>query len=64
MTNAVLDRPLLSVRAVATRLGVSEKTVRRLVGRGELPALHVGAQLRFSPVELECWLYGWEPPHR
>jgi excisionase family DNA binding protein len=61
MTNAVLNRPLLSVRAVAARLSVSEKTVRRLI-EGGLPALRVGGQVRIDAVELECWIRGWEPP--
>jgi hypothetical protein len=35
------ERPLLTVRATAQALGVSEKTVRRLVHSGQLPALRV-----------------------
>jgi excisionase family DNA binding protein len=61
MTNAVLTRPLLSVRSAAARLSVSEKTVRRLIDGG-LPALRVGGQVRIDAVELECWIRGWEPP--
>ena len=56
MTNAVFDRPLLSVRDVAARLAVSELTVRRLIEAGSLPAVRVGRQLRIDPDELEAFL--------
>jgi len=45
--------PLLSVKAAAELLGVSDSTVRRLVRRGELRPLRVGIQLRFPQEELE-----------
>ena len=51
------ERPLLTVRATAQALGVSEKTVRRLVHFGQLPALRVGAQLRLHQDELRKWLH-------
>jgi excisionase family DNA binding protein len=38
----------LSVEAVAERLGVSEKWVRRKIGSGELPAHRVGRLLRIG----------------
>ena len=38
----------LSVGAVAERLGVSEKWVRRKIGSGELPANRVGRLLRIG----------------
>jgi excisionase family DNA binding protein len=60
MTSVVLSRPLLNVRSVADRLSVSEKTVRRLIESGRLPAVRVGGQVRIDPDELEAWLYGSE----
>jgi excisionase family DNA binding protein len=41
---------LISISEVAVRLSVSEKTVRRLIARGELPAVRIGALIRV-PVE-------------
>ena len=38
----------LSVAEVAKRLGVSEKTVRRKIASGDLPAHRVGKLLRVS----------------
>lgn len=58
MSTAVQQRPLLTVEETAERLRVSERTVRRLIGRAELPALRVGGQLRVDSGELDAWLYG------
>jgi excisionase family DNA binding protein len=52
----VIDSPLLNARETATRLRVSEATVRRLARRGELPHLRVGSQIRVDAAELEAWL--------
>jgi excisionase family DNA binding protein len=49
--------PLLTVAETADRLRISEKTVRRLIDRGELPSLRVGVQIRIDQSELESWLY-------
>jgi excisionase family DNA binding protein len=56
MTTVVPER-LLTIREVARRLAVSEKTIRRLVEAGRLPALRVGHGLRFDPDELQSWLF-------
>jgi len=53
----VIDSPLLNARETATRLRVSEATVRRLARRGELPHLRVGSQIRVDAAELEAWLH-------
>lgn len=47
---------LLSVPAVAERLDVSEKTVRRMIAAGELPAHHVGRLVRVSADDLLVFL--------
>jgi excisionase family DNA binding protein len=52
----VIASPLLNARETATRLRVSEATVRRLARRGELPHLRVGSQIRVDATELETWL--------
>ena len=43
--------PLLDIAAVARRLGVCEKTVRRFIARGELHVYHIGRQFRVSEEE-------------
>ncbi len=60
MAAPVHSSPLLSVAQAAERLSVSEKTVRRLIARGELPAVQLGGQrgpIRLDERELIAWLY-------
>jgi excisionase family DNA binding protein len=47
---------LLELPAVAERLGVNERHVRRLVAERRIPFLKWGRLLRFDPVEIEAWL--------
>jgi excisionase family DNA binding protein len=47
---------LLSVATVANHLGVSTKTVRRLIKDGQLPSLRVGRQIRMSERDLADFL--------
>jgi excisionase family DNA binding protein len=47
---------LLDVQAVAARLNVNPRTVLRMVGREELPAIRVARRLRFRPCDLETYL--------
>jgi putative molybdopterin biosynthesis protein len=47
---------LLSPAEVARLAAISRKTVYREIGRGELPAVHVGRQLRIDPTDLSRYL--------
>ena len=49
--------PLLTIDDVATFLSVSTKTVRRMIGRGELPHIRVGRQVRIRWGSLENNFY-------
>ena len=49
--------PLLTIDDVATFLSVSTKTVRRMIGRGELPHIRVGRQARIRWEALENNFY-------
>ena len=71
------DRPahhnlphLLDLHAVAARLALSERHVRRLVSERKIPYMKVGHLLRFDPTEIADWLDasrvpvhspGWKP---
>lgn len=44
--------PLLTLEQTARMLSVSPKTIRRLVGGGQLPCVRVGRVLRFQPADL------------
>ena len=42
------DESMMSIQEVASRLSVSERTVRRLVKAGAIQATNVGRQYRFE----------------
>lgn len=48
--------PALTVRDVATYLNVDEKTIYRLVIKGELPGFKVLGSWRFQRIDLETWI--------
>lgn len=50
-----LARPALSTRQVARVLGVSERSVRRAIASGTLPAERDGAVYRISPLDVQRW---------
>lgn len=50
-----LDR-LMTVRQLAAYLNVNERTVLKLVSRGELPGVKIGDQWRFRKAMLDTWL--------
>lgn len=54
----VMTEPLLKPDDVAAQLGVSVKTVRRLIARGELEAFLVTGRLRIDPASVERYLDG------
>jgi excisionase family DNA binding protein len=61
---------LLTVRAVAARLGVYMATIYRLTAQGALPHIRVSNAIRFAPEDVEAYLAarrsrfatGREPP--
>ncbi|WP_277627920.1 helix-turn-helix domain-containing protein [Arsenicicoccus dermatophilus] len=45
----------MSIPAAAERLGVSDKTVRRLISEGKLPAYRIGAKtIRLRPEDVDA----------
>ena len=47
---------LIDLPAVADRLGVNHRFIRRLVAERRIPYLKVGRLLRFDPVEIDAIL--------
>jgi excisionase family DNA binding protein len=47
---------LMSVATVALHLGVSEKTIRRLIDDGQLPTHRVGRLIRISETDLAAFI--------
>jgi excisionase family DNA binding protein len=62
MDTDVRTPQLLTVREVADRLKLSEKSVRRRIASGDLPAVRLGGsrgtQLRVDERELDQYVYG------
>lgn len=51
-----MQKPLLDVEEVASRLHVTVRHIRRLVFELRIPFLKIGRLLRFDPEEVEGWL--------
>jgi excisionase family DNA binding protein len=49
-------RPLMDLPAVAERLGVNERHIRRLVHERRIPFVKWGHLLRFDSDEIDGWL--------
>ena len=56
--------PLIDLPAVAARLGVTDRFVRRLVAEDRITFYKVGRLLRFDPAEVEAWLDRARRGHR
>lgn len=57
-------RPLWDIKAVADRLDVQVRHVRRLVAEGRIPYIKWGHLLRFDPDEIERWVDSARRPPR
>ena len=55
MSHMMAD-PFLTPSEVLMRLRVNVKTLYRLIGTGELPAVRIGRQWRVRPHDLDTWL--------
>lgn len=51
-----VERALLDIPAVAARLGVSERFVRRLVSERRIAYLKIGHFVRFEAEQVEQWI--------
>lgn len=47
---------LLDITALAERLGVTERFVRRLVAERRIPFLKIGKFIRFEPADVAAWI--------
>ena len=50
--------PLITVKGLAEYLGVTTRTVYRLLKERNLPACRVGGQWRFQAESIEAWMRG------
>jgi len=47
---------LLNVHQVAEQLSISEKLTYRLLDRGDLPKIKIGAAVRVDPADLQAYI--------
>jgi excisionase family DNA binding protein len=50
------EEPFYSVASLAKKLAISERTVREMLNRGEIPCYRIGQQRRIDPVDVRRWL--------
>ena len=48
--------PLMTLNELADYLQVAEKTIMRMISRGEIPAIKIGSQWRFSRSMVDDWI--------
>ena len=58
-----MDKTFISIKGVAEKLGVSEKTIYRMVGDNQIPfAVKIGGQWRFKADEVVDWIDSQKQP--
>ena len=50
------QRPFFTIRSLATRLSISERTVRNYIARGELASYQLGRSRRIDPADVDSFL--------
>lgn len=57
--------PLLTIRQAADLLSISERTMRRIIQRGEVPTVRMlGRVIRVRPADLDAFLSARADPSR
>ena len=59
---AELESALIGITQLAERLGLSRRTIHRVLARGELPSIRIGRRRLVRLSELRRWLSGYEEP--
>jgi excisionase family DNA binding protein len=62
LTLLLLPAVLLDVPKAAGRLGITERHLRELIYRREVPYVKVGRLVRFDPTDLAAWLEARKVP--
>jgi excisionase family DNA binding protein len=57
-----IESALIGINHLAERLGLSRRTIHRILARGELRALKIGRRRLVRLAELRRWLDGRETP--
>src|SRR5271168_4240715 len=57
-----IESALIGISHLAERLGLSRRTIHRILARGELPSLQIGRRRLVRLSEVRSWLAGCETP--
>jgi excisionase family DNA binding protein len=57
-----IESALIGISHLAERLGLSRRTIHRILARGELPSLQIGRRRLVRLSDLRHWLAGHEIP--
>jgi excisionase family DNA binding protein len=57
-----LEAALIGINHLAERLGLSRRTIHRILSRGELPSLQIGRRRLIRLSDVRAWLSGCETP--
>ena len=57
-----VEAALIGINHLAQRLGLSRRTVHRILARGELPSIRIGRRRLVRLSELRRWLSSYEEP--
>jgi excisionase family DNA binding protein len=57
-----IEAALIGINHLAERLGLSRRTIHRILARGELPSLQIGRRRLVRLSDLRHWLAGHEIP--
>ena len=57
-----IESALIGISHLAERLGLSRRTIHRILSRGELPSLQIGRRRLIRLSDLRAWLSGCETP--
>lgn len=50
------ERPFYTVASLAKKLAISERTIRDMLNRDEMPWYRIGPQRRIDPADVDRWL--------
>ena len=56
MPSSPADNAIMTIGEVADYLKVTERTIYRLAGAKQIPALKVGGSWRFSKADIDSWI--------
>jgi excisionase family DNA binding protein len=57
-----IEAALIGINHLAERLGLSRRTIHRILARGELPSLQIGRRRLVRLSDVRHWLAGHEVP--